>query len=130
MTPKNEREKLVPELLQSIDPRGIADPSLRQTIEVLLNLIEELNLKVKSLEEENQKLRDENNRLKGEKGKPDIFMSLVTTTRKLGISFFKYMQDRISKNCEIPSLGTIIREKSLLNPETISWQEELFLNTG
>jgi len=53
MTPKNEREKLVPELLQSIDPRGIADPSLRQTIEVLLNLIEELNLKVKSLEEEN-----------------------------------------------------------------------------
>ncbi|WP_225912825.1 hypothetical protein [Nostoc flagelliforme] len=70
MTQK-QSSKLVPELLQSIDPRGIADPSLRQTIEVLLNLIEELNLKVKSLEE-NQKLRDENNHLKGEKGKPDI----------------------------------------------------------
>lgn len=53
MTQKQSSEKLVPELLQSIDPRGIADPSLRQTIEVLLNLIEELNLKVKSLEEEN-----------------------------------------------------------------------------
>lgn len=72
MKQKDETKKLVPELLQSIDPREIADPSVRQTIEVLLNLIEELNAKVKSLEEENQKLRDENSRLKGEKGKPDI----------------------------------------------------------
>jgi regulator of replication initiation timing len=72
MTQKQSCEKLVPELLQSIDPREIADPSVRQTIEILLNLIEELNSKVKSLEEENQKLRDENNRLKGEEGKPDI----------------------------------------------------------
>jgi regulator of replication initiation timing len=72
MTKNQESTKLAPELLQSVDPRGIADPSLRQTIEVLLNLIEEQNLKIKSLEEENQKLRDENNRLKGEKGKPDI----------------------------------------------------------
>lgn len=82
MTQKNEREKLGSELLQSIDPRGIADPSLRQTIEVLLNLIEELNLKVKSLEEENQKLRDENNRLKGEKGKPDIKASKTSGFKK------------------------------------------------
>jgi hypothetical protein len=72
MTQNPDSKKVVPDLLQSVDPRGIADPSLRQTVEVLLNLIEELNLKVKSLEQENQKLRDENNRLKGEKGKPDI----------------------------------------------------------
>jgi hypothetical protein len=72
MTQNLESKKVVPDLLQSIDPRGVADPSLRQTIEVLLNLIEEQNLKIKSLEEEIQKLRDENNRLKGEKGKPDI----------------------------------------------------------
>ena len=65
-------EKLVSVLLQSIDPRQIADSQVRQTVEVLLNLIEELNSKVKQLEEENQKLRDENNRLKGEEGKPDI----------------------------------------------------------
>lgn len=38
----------------------------------LLNLVEELNSKVKGLELENQHLRDENNRLKGEQGKPDI----------------------------------------------------------
>ena len=65
-------EKLVSPLLQSIDPRQIADSEVRQTVEVLLNLIEQLNSKVKQLEEENQKLRDENNRLKGEQGKPDI----------------------------------------------------------
>ncbi len=50
----------------------IADEGVRQTIELLLNLIEQLNSKVKELEEENQKLRDENNRLKGEQGKPEI----------------------------------------------------------
>ncbi len=72
MTQKHESEKLVPQLLQNIDPREIADPSMRQTIEILLNFIEELNSKVKRLEEENQKLQDEINRLKGEDGKPDI----------------------------------------------------------
>ena len=72
MTQEQSSQKSVSELLQSIDPKGIADNSVRQTIEILLNLIEELNSKVKSLEEENQKLRDENNRLKGENGLPDI----------------------------------------------------------
>jgi hypothetical protein len=60
------------DLLQTIEPKGIADESMRQTVEVLLNLIEQLQLKVKGLESENQRLRDENNRLKGEQGQPDI----------------------------------------------------------
>ncbi|MEO0686860.1 MAG: transposase [Cyanobacteria bacterium J06649_11] len=72
MTQKTSSEKLIAGLLQSIDPKQIADEGVRQTVEVLLNLIEQLNSKVKQLEEENQKLRDENNRLKGEQGKPDI----------------------------------------------------------
>ncbi len=72
MTQKTPPEKLVSPLLQSINPKEIADESLRQTVELLLNLIEQLNSKVKDLEEENQKLRDENNHLKGEQGKPDI----------------------------------------------------------
>ena len=72
MTQNPENEKLVPQLLQNIDPREIADPSMRQTIETLLNFIEELNSKVKRLEEENQKLQDEINRLKGEDGKPNV----------------------------------------------------------
>ncbi|MGD1914268.1 MAG: hypothetical protein ACFB2X_26570 [Rivularia sp. (in: cyanobacteria)] len=43
-------------LLQSIDPQQIADEGVRQTVELLLNLLEQLNSKVKQLEEENQKL--------------------------------------------------------------------------
>jgi hypothetical protein len=52
----------------------------------------------------------------------DTFMSLVATTRKLGISFFEYIRDRISQAGKIPSLATIIMEKSLLNPLAWSWE--------
>lgn len=60
------------QLLQTIDPQLIADDDLRMSVETLLNLMEELNQKVKKLERENQLLKDENNRLKGEQGKPEI----------------------------------------------------------
>ena len=72
MTLEQSNEKLGSQLLQTIDPKLIADESSRHTVELLLNLIEELNSKVKELETENQRLKDENNRLKGEQGKPDI----------------------------------------------------------
>ncbi|WP_230967818.1 hypothetical protein [Nostoc sp. WHI] len=64
--------KPVSVLLQTIDPKGIADQSVRRSVEILLNLVEELNSQVKELREENQRLRSENNRLKGELGQPDI----------------------------------------------------------
>jgi hypothetical protein len=51
-------------------------------------------------------------------------MSLVATTRKLGISFFEYVRDRISQAGRIPSLATIIRDKSSVNPFGWSWQPE------
>jgi hypothetical protein len=51
-------------------------------------------------------------------------MSLVATTRQLGISFFEYVRDRISQLGNIPSLATIIREKSVLNPFGLSWMPE------
>ena len=54
----------------------------------------------------------------------DIFMSLVATTRKLGISFFEYMRDRISQLGNIPSLGTLIREQSSLYSFDGSWSPE------
>ena len=57
----------------------------------------------------------------------DTFMSLVATTRKLGISFFEYVRDRISETRIIPSLATIIREKSSGNPFGSSWQPESLL---
>lgn len=72
MTQKQSSEKLVETLLQTINPKEIAEESLRQTVEILLNLIEQLHTEVKELREENQRLRDENNRLKGEQGQPDI----------------------------------------------------------
>ncbi|MDJ0697600.1 transposase [Mastigocoleus sp. MO_188.B34] len=54
----------------------------------------------------------------------DIFMSLVDTTHKLGISFFEYIRDRISQVENVPSLGTIIREKSSSNPFGWSWMPQ------
>jgi len=60
------------ELLQTIEPKRIADESMRQTVEILLNLVEQLKAEVKELRAENQELKDENNRLKGEKGQPEI----------------------------------------------------------
>ncbi|MEM7580763.1 MAG: hypothetical protein AAF316_13150 [Cyanobacteria bacterium P01_A01_bin.80] len=48
-------------------------------------------------------------------------MSLVDTTRKLGISFFEYIRDRISQFENIPPLETIIRQKSSSNPFGWSW---------
>jgi hypothetical protein len=38
---------------QTIDPKEIADESMRHTVEILLNIIEQLQLKVKDLESEN-----------------------------------------------------------------------------
>lgn len=67
-----EGDKSISDLLQAMEPKGIADESMRHTVEVLLNLIEQLQSKVKGLESENQRLRDENNRLKGEQGQPEI----------------------------------------------------------
>lgn len=72
MTQKSSAENLVSSLLQTIDTKEIADESMRRTVEILLNLIEQQQLEIKELRDENQKLRDENNRLKGEEGKPDI----------------------------------------------------------
>ncbi|MDE5097202.1 MAG: hypothetical protein O4861_02160 [Trichodesmium sp. St16_bin4-tuft] len=38
----------------------------------------------------------------------DTFMSLVATTRKLGLSFFEDVHDRISQTMNIPTVATII----------------------
>ncbi|MBW4430487.1 MAG: hypothetical protein KME28_01650 [Pelatocladus maniniholoensis HA4357-MV3] len=72
MAQKQSPEKEVEALLQTIDPSKFADESLRHTLTVVLNVIEQQQLEIKELRQENQKLRDENNRLKGEQGKPEI----------------------------------------------------------
>jgi regulator of replication initiation timing len=72
MTERLPLEKLVLSTLETIDPSTIADEPVRQTMQILLNRIEQLEAELKTVKEENQQLRDENNRLKGEQGKPDI----------------------------------------------------------
>jgi len=42
----------------------------------------------------------------------DTFLSLKTTCRKLGVTFWRYLQDRIQGLNSIPSLGDLIREKA------------------
>jgi hypothetical protein len=42
----------------------------------------------------------------------DTFMSLVATTRKLGISFHQYVHDRVSKANQIPSLANVIEARA------------------
>ena len=42
----------------------------------------------------------------------DTFSSLKKTCRKLKISFWQYLQDRLSMNNKIPSLGELVLEKS------------------
>ena len=72
MRPTQSNEKLISSLLKTINPKLIADDSVRQMVELLLNLIEELNSKVIELTTENQRLKDEINRQLKEQGKPDI----------------------------------------------------------
>ena len=55
MTQKSETENSVSALLQTIDTQEIADKSMRQTVEILLNLIEQQQLEIKELRQENQK---------------------------------------------------------------------------
>jgi len=38
----------------------------------------------------------------------NTFMSLAATARKLGISFYQYIYDRISQANQIPSLASVI----------------------
>jgi hypothetical protein len=42
----------------------------------------------------------------------DTFMSLAATTKKLGVSFYQYIHDRISKANQIPSLASLIEAQA------------------
>jgi hypothetical protein len=58
--------------LADLDVDQITDPTIRQVIAVLLNLIEELQAENARLRAENQRLRDELARLQGGSGRPTI----------------------------------------------------------
>ena len=42
----------------------------------------------------------------------DTFMSLAATSKKLGISFYRYIHDRLSQANEIPSLASLIEARA------------------
>lgn len=52
----------------------------------------------------------------------DTFMSLAGTTRKLGVNFYCYIQDRISGGNQIPQLASIIEERAKDLNLGASWQ--------
>jgi hypothetical protein len=42
----------------------------------------------------------------------DTFLSLKTTCRKLGVTFWRYLRDRIYRLNEVPPLADLIRKKA------------------
>ena len=54
MTQKTSADQLVETLLQSIEPSEIADESLRRTVSILLNLVEQLQAETRELRSENK----------------------------------------------------------------------------
>lgn len=106
------------DVLQTIDPKGIADESMRQTIEKLLNIIEQLKSEVKELREENQHLRDENNRLKGEQGQPEIKAKRKGDPSKHSSQKEREKPKKHSKSCKKANLK-IDREEILEYPREL-----------
>jgi hypothetical protein len=51
----------------------------------------------------------------------DTFMSLAATANKLGISFYRYIHDRICKANEIPSLASLIESRASELGLAASW---------
>jgi len=49
----------------------------------------------------------------------DTFTSLKKTCRKLGISFWEYLNDRVRGTCQIPPLGEWIRQRAATCPPTL-----------
>lgn len=53
----------------------------------------------------------------------DTFLTIYATAKKLGISFYRYIYDRISKKFEIPSLAELIQQKAKLLPVGVTGGE-------
>jgi hypothetical protein len=51
----------------------------------------------------------------------DTFLTLCETTRKLGLSFWDYLQDRFTRAQCIPRLGRIIEQQARERPIALSW---------
>ncbi|MBO1055521.1 MAG: transposase [Dolichospermum sp. JUN01] len=138
------------EILQTIEPKGIADESMRRTVEILLNLIEQLQAEVKELRAENQQLKDENNRLKGEQGKPDIkankkeFINNQSSEKERKIpkkhskgsknetikidreEILEYPQDKLPPDAEFKGYQEVIIQDIILSTDNVLFRKEKY----
>lgn len=53
----------------------------------------------------------------------DTFMTLAATAKKLGVSFYHYVHDRISKTYDMPHLADLIAERAVKQPLALSWED-------
>jgi hypothetical protein len=51
----------------------------------------------------------------------DTFLSLAATTKKLGLSFYHYIHDRVSQTGKIPALAELIIQQAEQRPLATSW---------
>ena len=117
MTQESYSQKLVETLLQSLEQSAITDESLRSTVSILLNLIEQLQAETRELRSENQRLKDENNRLKGEQGKPEV---KANGAKKLKENYSSEKERKAPKTHIKGSTNALVkvdREKILEYPE-------------
>lgn len=143
-------KKLGEQLLETIEPRGIADQSMRQTVEILLNLVEQLKAEVQELRAENQELKDEINRLKGEKGQPEIKAnkkgltnnnsseqerhvpkkhSKSSKNEKIKIDreeIVEYPQDKLSADAEFKGYQEVIIQDISLKTDNVLFRKEKY----
>jgi hypothetical protein len=52
----------------------------------------------------------------------DTFMTLGATAKKLGVSFYEYIYDRVSGSLQMPSLADLITQQAELRQLAASWQ--------
>jgi regulator of replication initiation timing len=52
----------------------------------------------------------------------DTFLSLAATTKKLDVSFYKYVHDRVSNDNKIPQLADLIAQQAELRRLNASWE--------
>jgi hypothetical protein len=52
----------------------------------------------------------------------DTFASLLATTKKLGVSFYRYVYDRVTESGEIPNLADLIVKRAQQMNLAVSWE--------
>ena len=70
------------------------------------------------------RIRDVSFGPRSEEGKNgwDTFMTLSATAAKLGVNFYDYLTDRLSKAGKIPPLAALIRERAAQLNLGASWE--------